>query len=228
MKKRYIAMALAAAMGISACAAMGGCSSGATEETVSDTEVNEVVEENEFVDAHEGSKVLELSFEGSADDVSGKSNNGILNKEGSYVEGVSGQALYFDGSTYIDLGSSGELQPSTLTFAAWIKSDGGLAGEHMITWFKPSGNYQGEGWYLSCLDNNTPLKLSVGKAAGQPMEIFVSGSRELFFPAGEWVHIAVTYDSESHTAAIYRNGIAQDVQYINNVSEINADETSNK
>lgn len=60
------------------------------------------------------------------------------------------------------------------------------------------------------------------------MEIFVSGSRTEFFPVGEWVHIAVTYDSESQTAVIYRNGIAQDVQYINEKSVINVDEKSNK
>ena len=173
-------------------------------------------------------KVLGLSFDGNVEDASGKGNHGTLNKEGIYVEGVNGQALKFDGSTYIDLGKSTDLQPSKLTFAVWIKAEGALAGEHIITWFKSNGNYKGEGWYLSCLDDNTPLKLSVGKSAGQPMEIFVSGSRTEFFPAGEWVHIAVTYDSETHTAAVYRNGIAQDVQYINEKLEINPNEKSNK
>ena len=172
--------------------------------------------------------VLQLSFEGNVQDCSGSANHGTLNKAGSFVEGVSGQALYFDGKTYIDLGKSVTLQPAQLTFAAWIKADGALTGEHMITWFKPSGRYQGEGWYLSCLDDNTPLKLSVGPSGGQPMEIFVSGSRSDFFPAGQWVHIAVTYDSDTHTCAIYRNGIAQAVQYINGQSQITADESSNK
>lgn len=173
-------------------------------------------------------KVLGLSFEGDATDNSGLGNDGTINKEGTFVEGVNGQALKFDGSTYIDLGKSGDLQPEQLTFASWIKVEGTLAGEHMITWFKPNGNYQGEGWYLSCLDNNTPLKLSVGKSSGQPLELFVSGSRSEFFPDGEWVHIAVTFDSETHKCAIYRNGVAQDVQAINAEQEINADENSNK
>ncbi len=171
--------------------------------------------------------VLNLSFEGNVQDSSPAANHGNLNKEGTYVEGVSGQALQFDGATYIDLGTSGSLQPAQLTFSAWIKADGILTGEHIITWFKPNGRYQGEGWYLSCLDDNTPLKLSVGPAAGQPMEIFVSGSRSEFFPAGQWVHIAVTYDSETHLCAIYRNGISQTVSYINGQSEITQD-SSNK
>ncbi len=171
--------------------------------------------------------VLNLSFEGNVQDSSPAANHGTLNKEGTYVDGVRGQALQFDGATYIDLGTSGSLQPAQLTFSAWIKADGALAGEHIITWFKPNGRYQGEGWYLSCLDDNTPLKLSVGPSAGQPMEIFVSGSRSDFFPAGQWVHIAVTYDSATHTCAIYRNGISQTVSYINGQSEITAD-ASNK
>ncbi len=175
-----------------------------------------------------GSQVLSLSFEGNTQDTSPANNHGTLNKAGTYAEGVSGQALVLDGSTYIDLGTSGTLQPAQLTFVAWIKVEGTLTGEHMITWFKPSGNYQGQGWYLSCLDDNTPLKLSVGPSAGQPMEIFVSGSRSAFFPSGEWVHIAVSYDSETHTCAIYRNGIAQTVSYINGTSEIGVDEDSNK
>lgn len=177
---------------------------------------------------YSSSRVLRLSFEGTAEDASGCGNHGTLNKDGVFADGVSGQALCFDGKTYVDLGTSGSLQPEKLTFSAWIRADGPLTGENMIAWFKPDGNYQGEGWYLSCLDDNTPLKLSVGKAAGQPMECFVSGSRAAFFPAGEWVHIAVTYDSAAHICGIYRNGIAQSVSVINDVKEIHADETSRK
>lgn len=172
--------------------------------------------------------VFQFQFDGDVSDSSGNGHDGTLNKTGTYVEGISGQALYFDGSTYIDLGTATDLQPAALTFSLWVKADGTLSGEHMLTWFKPNGNYQGEGWYLSCLDDNTPLKLSVGSATGQPMEIYVSGSRGEFFPAGEWVHIAVTYDSATHECAIYRNGIAQSVTYINGQSEINADAASNK
>ncbi|MBQ7851187.1 MAG: glycoside hydrolase family 127 protein [Clostridia bacterium] len=172
--------------------------------------------------------VLSLSFEGHVDDASPAGNHGQLNRAGAFAEGVSGQALYLDGATWIDLGASGSLQPAQLTFSAWIRTDGKLTGEHMLTWFKPSGRYQGVGWYLSCLDDSTPLKLSVGPSAGQPMEIYVSGSREAFFPAGEWVHIAVTYDSDSHTAAIYRNGVAQPLQYINGVSKITGNDRDHK
>lgn len=178
--------------------------------------------------AEEDTCVLHLTFDGHVEDASPAGNHGTLNREATYVEGVNGQALQLDGVTYIDLGTSGTLQPAELTFSAWVKSDGGLQGEHMLAWFKPNANYQGEGWYLSCLDNNTPLKLSVGAAAGQPMECFVSASRETFFPAGEWVHIVVTYSSATQECCIYRNGVAQQVLYINGKSVINADEGSHK
>lgn len=232
--KSIIALILVMCLGAGTFAACGNNKKDTEENSGSEsesTEQNSEVEsetESEITVDYKEYKVLGLSFDGNVEDNSGKGNNGTLNKEGTYVEGVNGQALLFDGSTYVDLGTSGTLQPSTLTFAAWIKVDGTLAGEHMITWFKPNGNYKGEGWYLSCLDDNTPLKLSVGKSSAQPMEIFVSGSRAEFFPSGEWVHIAVTYDSESKKAAIYRNGIAQNVQYINQELAINPDEKNNK
>lgn len=228
--KSFIALVLVICLGVGTLAACGS-----NKNTEGDSETNSETNntENNTEDTtnqidYTQTKVLGLSFDGNVEDSSDAGHHGTLNKEGTFVEGVNGQALVFDGSTYVDLGKSGTLQPSQLTFAVWVKVDGTLAGEHMITWFKPSGNYQGEGWYLSCLDDTTPLKLSVGKSSGQPMEIFVSGSRSEFFPSGEWVHIAVTYDSDSQTAAIYRNGIAQDVQYINNSSVINADENSHK
>lgn len=229
--KRQIAILLAALMCLSIC--LSACdqyppTSVSTRPTTAPEQPTSVPSTTAPTPQIPPAQVLRLSFEGNTDDASGLGNHGTLNKAGNYVEGVSGQALYLDGASYIDLGKSGTLQPGKLTFAAWIKVDGKLTGEHMITWFKPNGRYQGAGWYLSCLDDNTPLKLSVGPAAGQPMEIIVSGSRAAFFPAGEWVHIAVTYDSETHTCAIYRNGIAQAVQYINGQSEITADENSNK
>ncbi len=218
-KTRFLILLLAALLVLSACS---GDPAGET--TCPPTTVHVEAPAPSILD----SLVLQLDFEGNAEDISGAGNPTALNKDGTYVDGVNGKALWFDGSTYIDLGKSVDLQPAELTFSAWIKVEGTLSGEHMITWFKPSGNYKGEGWYLSCLDDNTPLKLSVGPSTGQPMEIYVSGSRSAFFPSGEWVHIAVTYDSSTHQCAIYRNGIAQSVVYINGTSEIGQDEASSK
>ena len=176
----------------------------------------------------EEAKVMELNFDGNLEDASGNGHTGTANKEATYVEGVNGQALYLDGSTYVDLGRWTDLQPENLTVAMWIKAEGALVGENMLTWFKPSGNYQGKGWYLSCLDNNVPLKISIGESTGQPMEAYVSANRSEFFPVGEWVHVAVTFDSTTQSVQIFRNGVAQEVLYLNTASYITQDASSNK
>ena len=176
----------------------------------------------------ESAKEVELSFEGNANDSSGKSNNGTISNGGTFVEGVSGQALNLGGNTYVDLGTSASLQPENLTVSMWVKANGALNGEHILTWFKPDGNYQGKGWYLSCLDNSTPLKLSVGESSGQPYEIYIAGDRNTFFPSDEWVHIVVTYDSATKKAAMYRNGVAQELVYINTESTLTNDSSSHK
>ncbi|MBQ6815078.1 MAG: glycoside hydrolase family 127 protein [Lachnospiraceae bacterium] len=174
------------------------------------------------------SLVVDLKFDNNLDDASGNGYSGTGNKDLTYVEGVSGQAVYLDGSSYIDLGKSTDLQPENLTVSMWVKADGKMAGENMLTWFKPSGRYQGKGWYLSSLDDSTPLKISIGESTGQPMEAYVSGSRSEFFPDGEWVHIAVTFDKETQTVQIFRNGVAQEVLYLNVASYISQDGESNK
>ena len=179
-------------------------------------------------DSLKNSLVAELKFDGDLNDASGKNNNGKANKDIKYVEGVDGKSVHLDGSTYIDLGKSTDLQPEDLTVSMWVKADGAMNGENILTWFKPNGNYQGKGWYLSSLDNNTPLKLSIGESTAQPMEAYVSGSRSEFFPNGEWVHIAVTFDSKTQESKIFRNGVAQEVLYLNTATNITKDESSNK
>ena len=158
MKKLHLALALASALTLTACG--GSAEDAPVDKSIPSQEPVETVaptpEPTTEPPVYEQYKVLGLSFDGNVEDSSVSGISAALNKDGTYVDGVKGQALFLDGSTYIDLGTDTALQPEKLTFASWIKVDENLAGEHMITWFKPSGNYQGEGWYLSCLDNNTP------------------------------------------------------------------------
>lgn len=156
-------------------------------------------------------QVLDLEFEGNTTDASTVQNTVEVRGTGcSYVDGQNGgQALKLTGNTYVNLGKNTELQPENLTLSFWIKPDAAISGEQIITWNK--NEWWTDGWYLSSLDDNTPLTLSIGpaKREGQPYNVKVTGSRSEFFPAGEWTHIVVTYDSESKDVAIYRNGIAQ-------------------
>ena len=174
---------------------------------------------------------LQLRFDGTVSDTSGKDLPIALTGSENYIEGMNGNALQLDGKTYLNLGNSASLQPSMLTAAFWVKAPEALGkGEHIIMWAKPNGNYAGEGWYLSSLSDTVPLKLSVGTSVGggQPMEISVEDDRDQFFPVDEWVYVTVTYDSETGAACIYRNGIPQELTYNNKGNKINGNDSDYK
>lgn len=152
--------------------------------------------------------VLDLEFENSLEDSSGKGNNGTLSSgEAEYVDGVVGKGLKMNGSSYVNLGNSTDLQPENLTLSFWIRPDSDMKGEELLSWNK--NEWYTDGWYLSSENDNTPLTLSVGpaKANGQPYRVSVSGKRSEFLPTGEWTHIAVTYDKDSKEICFYRNGV---------------------
>lgn len=153
--------------------------------------------------------VLDLAFEDSLTDTSANAFTVTGSKEVSYADGVKGKAISLDGSTHLNLGKSGKLSPGKLSLSFWINPEQKMQGEQAITWNKTQ--WYSDGWYLVSENDTTPLSLSVGSAAKekQPYMITVSGDRSKFFPAGEWTHILVTYDSDTKEAVIYRNGIPQ-------------------
>lgn len=183
------------------------------------------------------SKVLELKFD---DNLTDSSNNAIpvtshgkdgQAKDARYAEGVSNSALSLDGSTYLDLGTSAKLQPQNMTVSFWIKATKNFGNEeHIIMWNKPSGAWNGEGWYLSCLSNTVPLKLSVGAGEnGKTLaEYAVNRNRAEFFPIDEWVHIAVTYNSTDGKVVFYRNGEVVPSTPETSAAKINGNDTDHK
>ncbi|MDQ6417881.1 glycoside hydrolase family 127 protein [Paenibacillus sp. LHD-117] len=174
----------------------------------------------------EAAKELDLRFEDSIADSSANGIQGTLNGTATYIEGKVGKALQLNGTNnYIDLGTSSVLQPENLTVSFWIKPDESLSGEHMLMWNKPSGSWNGEGWYLSILSDEVPLKLSTGTGV---QESYVIGNRGEFFPVGEWTHVAVTYDQATKDVAIYRNGITQDVLYTSKTGSIASNDSDHK
>lgn len=157
-------------------------------------------------------KELVLSFEDNLTD-DAKKNTGIIcygadgkEKVPTYVEGINGKALALDGATYLDLGTAEGLQPKDMTLSFWTKATQKLNGEHIIMWNKPSGKWDGAGWYLSCLNDSVPLRLSIGASNEKLTEFSVYGSRDDFFPIGEWVNIVITCDSQTGNVIFYRNG----------------------
>ena len=154
--------------------------------------------------------VLNLAFDGNADDASQAKNNGTIVGDGSsYVAGAKGEALKLTGKQHVSLGTAENLQPGSMTLSFWLKPDGSMGnGEQLIAWNK--GAYYGDGWYLVTTKSKA-LQLSVGPANAnkQPYMISVPVARDDFFTAGEWTNVVVTYDSATKTATFYRNGVKQ-------------------
>ena len=153
---------------------------------------------------------LSLSFEGDLTDASQNNITVSPNKTVTYVEGIQGgKALDLDGSTYLDLGTSGDLQPENLTVSCWIKPDAALTGEHILAWFKDDNNWASEGWYISLnTDGYVSVRVSTGTGV---QESTAAGTAADFFPVGEWTHLVVTFDGTFNTCSVYRNGVAQTV-----------------
>lgn len=165
--------------------------------------------------------VLALAFEGSVTDSSAEANPVTVKGNGQvdYVDGMKSgtQALRFNGGSYLDLGTKTALQPANLTLSFWINPSENLQGENLITWNKSV--YNSDGWYLASENNSVPLSLSVGPANGQPYKVQVTGDRNQFFPAGQWTHVAVTYDAATKSVAFYRNGLRQSSVVANNYGQ---------
>jgi len=158
--------------------------------------------------------VLNLKFEDNTTDSSPKLNNAtVKGHNGSttlnydYVPGVAAdtKAIRLKGNTWLDLGTSVDLQPADLTLSFWINPNSAMSGEQVVTWNKQA--YNSDGFYLSSESNTVPLALSIGPSTGQPYKVRVAASdRAAFFPSGSWTHIVVTYDKATKAVAFYRNG----------------------
>lgn len=114
-----------------------------------------------------------------------------------------GKALELNGAK-VNLGNSADLQPKDLTVSFWAKApEGGYKGEQILLWCKEPAKYDGDGWYLT-LNNDGAVNFMVGKKYRG-----VTGINNTFFPAGEWVHVVATYDSQTKKIDFYKNGKKQ-------------------
>ncbi|QHC68072.1 hypothetical protein GSU68_16855 [Rathayibacter sp. VKM Ac-2759] len=154
------------------------------------------------------STVLELPFDGTITDTSGRGNTvGIQKGTAAYGTGLAGQAFEFTGSNAVSLGTDARLQPADLTVSFWYKPTAAMSGEQVFTWNKTA--YNSDGWYLTSEGDSTPLALSIGPSSGQPYKVAIDASRAGFFPTGEWTHVVATYDRTTKDVAFYRNGVKQ-------------------
>ncbi len=144
--------------------------------------------------------VAEWHFDGSAQDTSGSGNNGTISGA-TFVQGISGQALSFNGvDNMVVVPYSPSLSLEKFTMEAWIKryQNREFAEIILTKRYEPSwmNNYE---LYIS--PNGT-----VGADSYSP-DIWtwfgVGSVRNI--SAGDWYHIAATYDRT--TFKIYINGV---------------------
>ncbi len=138
-----------------------------------------------------------------ASDSSGNGNNGNLQPAcpncPAWTAGRSRNALSFDGvNDYVDAGSPANLNNmGKFTIMAWViqKTNAWsyIAGKD---YYADAGSFD-LGWHNTCNSNNGGWWLSWNKLAvcfGDTLK-------------DRWVHVAVTYDSDTDTFNMYQNGV---------------------
>jgi len=146
--------------------------------------------------------VAEWHFDGSAQDTSGSGNNGTINGA-TFVQGISGQALSFDGvDDMVVVPHSPSLSLEKYTMEAWIKRNQNK--ELVETESILSKRYE-QSW----MDNYGLYIYPNGKVAASSYSpdiwtwFGVESAKNI--SAGDWYHIAATYDRT--TLKIYINGV---------------------
>jgi hypothetical protein len=136
-----------------------------------------------------------LTAEDSAGD-----HDGILTDPLTWIEGISGGALEFqggNGSPFVDLGAWQTDGPEGLSVCWWAK------------WAGTNGSYQGflsqrEGtmyWWTELNPEGTQLRF---KSNTSPQSnLFLTGEHLI---EGEWVHLAFSHNAAENTGTIYLNG----------------------
>lgn len=146
--------------------------------------------------------VAEWHFNGSAQDTSGSDNHGTINGA-TFVQGISGQALSFDGvDDMVVVPHSPSLSLDKFTMEAWIKikkiREFGSQETILIKRYEPS-------WQ----DNYGLAISSKGKVEASfysfDIPTWFNAKSVINISAGDWYHIAATYDRT--TLKIYINGV---------------------
>ncbi len=123
-------------------------------------------------------------------------NHGAIHGNATYVQGVNGPGLYFDGiDDYVRVPYSTILNPSSeITLDAWIKRDSNSDG--MV--ISKNGPY-----YLSVRDNKIESGFYVTGNQAPNWWVEVRGRTDLSL--GEWHHVLASYDGED--IRVYLNGV---------------------
>ena len=153
--------------------------------------------------------VAHWPLDGNTDDVTGNGNDGILNGEAQWVEGVIGEALEFDGDTgWIDAGNDPSLSPSPMTTTFWMRpsKDLDLNDERAnIVYYAlgPMFAFNKTPVADEPLGGPNTIRVWVDTVGDIPKGTLFT-KRDIW-NEGEWYHLACTYDESEF--ALYEDGV---------------------
>ena len=151
-----------------------------------------------------GDPVAAWHFDGDVNDSSGNGNHGVVHGDPVYVDGISGQALEFDGvDDYVEVPTSDSLNMTEmLTIEAWyyrIGNSSGLYGNLV-------GKYDGYGGYmLKQVETTGKIGFWIRKDDVHFKSIFSDVT--LSDIQDSWTHIVAVYDGDN--ISLWINGIEQ-------------------
>lgn len=158
----------------------------------------------------------ETAFDSSGNGIDGTTLGSPLR-----IDGVAGNGISLDGvNDYIECGTSELLQPSNISVSFWVQRTESWNGkEKILFWAKPSGNYIGNGWFITINDTGEQ-KYSILMCVDGLNHFYVKEEPDNFFPLNTWVHLVLTFDSETNDCKVYKNGEIQPVSLYGNPDSI--------
>ncbi len=144
---------------------------------------------------HNGTRSFtQLRFEDSALDSSGYGNNGLPAGSPAYTNGVTGQAVVFDGDTTVVTLPQNVALNNAFTFAGWIYWDGGANWQRIFDFGNSATHYM----FLTPKSSANTMRFAIRNGGG---EQYIETPTPA---ANQWHHIAVTLGAG--TARIFLNG----------------------
>lgn len=148
--------------------------------------------------------VLDLPFDGSATDNSGRGNHGTLTGGSSYAAGRTGQAVVLNAAQYVTLGQPTDLQfgsATDFTLSCWVKSSGAWSGDPCIISNKNWGSGANTGWFLGGQQDATTWQWNFKGATLTRKDNDNGGS----INDGGWHHILISH-RRAGSAEFYHDG----------------------
>ncbi len=148
------------------------------------------------------SPVAWLSAEGTAEDITGNGNHGVVNGTVPYVAGKVGRAFSFtgNGANSVRIPNSASLQSASFTVEYWVYFN---SAQNSINVTKRSASGTGDAWQVGIAYSGGNFILQfIGYRYNVGMQDWYSGA--LSSPVGVWTHVAATYDGT--TIRGYVNG----------------------